>query len=79
MQWIAKVAPLWHGVVVARGFTTGNVDWLGVAGHLGYVALWIVVGIVRRDASTAREVVPVSTIFLRILPARRWWFAGRTG
>mgnify|MGYP000885027002 CR=1 FL=1 len=45
VQWLAKAAPLWHGVVVARQFTTGHVAWLGVAGHLGYVSLWIVVGI----------------------------------
>lgn len=45
VQWIAKIAPLWHGVVVARGFTTGNVDWPGVAGHMGYVALWLVAGL----------------------------------
>jgi lipooligosaccharide transport system permease protein len=44
VQWIAKVAPLWHGVVVARGFTSGTTDWPGVAGHLGYVALWGIVG-----------------------------------
>ena len=46
VQWIAKIAPLWHGVVVARGFTTGDVDWVGVAGHLGYVSLWVVAGLV---------------------------------
>ncbi|MDO8365046.1 MAG: ABC transporter permease [Actinomycetota bacterium] len=44
VQWVAKVAPLWHGVVVARGFTSGNVDWTGVAGHLSFVALWAVAG-----------------------------------
>lgn len=44
VQWVAKIAPLWHGVVVARGFTTEQVDWPGVAGHLGYVALWVVAG-----------------------------------
>ncbi|MGB8861457.1 MAG: ABC transporter permease [Ilumatobacteraceae bacterium] len=45
VQWIARVAPLWHGVVVARGFTTGSVDWPGVGGHLGYVAAWAVAGV----------------------------------
>jgi lipooligosaccharide transport system permease protein len=40
VQWIAKVAPLWHGVVVARGFTTARIDWVGAGGHLAYVALW---------------------------------------
>lgn len=46
VQWIAKVAPLWHGVVVARGFTSGDVEWLGVVGHLGYVSLWGIIGAV---------------------------------
>ncbi len=44
VQWLARVAPLWHGVVVARGLTTGGVDLLAAAGHLAYVALWAVVG-----------------------------------
>jgi hypothetical protein len=47
VQWIARVFPLWHGVVVARSFTTeriDEIDWLGVAGHLAYIALWALVG-----------------------------------
>jgi len=46
VQWLAKVAPLWHGVVVARSFTTGSVDWPGMAGHLAYIALWAAAGTV---------------------------------
>lgn len=45
VQWIARVFPLWHGVVMARNFSLGNVDWPGVAGHTAYIALWIVAGI----------------------------------
>jgi lipooligosaccharide transport system permease protein len=45
VQWIARVFPLWHGVVVARDFSVGDVDWSGVAGHLGYISLWIVAGV----------------------------------
>ena len=44
VQWLAKFPPLWHGVVVARGFTTGDIDWLATLGHLAYVCMWIVVG-----------------------------------
>ena len=44
VQWFAKVAPLWHGVVVARGATTGHLEALAAAGHLAYVALWAIVG-----------------------------------
>ena len=44
VQWLNKAWPLWHGVTVARSFTTGTMQWLGVFGHLGYVALWAAVG-----------------------------------
>lgn len=44
VQWIARVAPLWHGVVVARELTTGHIDTLAAVAHLGYVALWALVG-----------------------------------
>ena len=44
VQWLAQVAPLWHGVVVARGFTTGDIDLVAAAVHLAYIALWAVVG-----------------------------------
>lgn len=58
VQWIAKIAPLWHGVVVARGFTTGDVDWLGVAGHLGYASLWVVVGLVLATRRLSGKLYP---------------------
>ena len=45
IQWIAKFFPLWHGVVVARELSLGNVDWPGIAGHLTYASIWIVAGI----------------------------------
>jgi lipooligosaccharide transport system permease protein len=57
VQWIVRVFPLWHGVVVARDLTTrpaGDVDWVGAAAHLAYVSLWVVAGTVvsvRRLAS----------------------------
>ena len=45
IQWIAKFFPLWHGVVVARELSLGNVDWPGIVGHLTYASIWIVAGI----------------------------------
>ncbi len=45
VQWIAKFFPLWHGVVIARDFSLGDVDWAGVAGRTAYIALWIAAGI----------------------------------
>jgi len=44
VQWVAKAAPLWHGVVVARSFSTGHLEWRGVAGHVAFIAAWAVVG-----------------------------------
>ena len=58
VQWIAKVFPLWHGVVVARGFTTGNVDWRGVGGHLGYAVLWALVGVLVTTRRLRRKLYP---------------------
>lgn len=61
VQWIARAFPLWHGVVVARGFTTeqsGPVDWVGVAGHVAYIALWAVVGTVVAVRRLERRLYP---------------------
>ena len=44
VQWAARAFPLWHGVVVARAFTTGHVRPLAVLGHLAYCAAFVIVG-----------------------------------
>ncbi len=44
VQWAARAFPLWHGVVVARAFTTGHVRPLAVLGHLAYCAVFVIVG-----------------------------------
>lgn len=44
IQWIARAFPLWHGVVVARGFTAGGLNWAAALGHLAYIAAWAVAG-----------------------------------
>jgi lipooligosaccharide transport system permease protein len=44
VQWLAKVAPLWHGVVVARSLTESSFELAPSVGHLGYVSLWIAAG-----------------------------------
>ncbi len=58
VQWFARAFPLWHGVVVARGFTTGSVDWVGVAGHLAYMVLWAVVGTAVSVTRLSRRLYP---------------------
>lgn len=60
-QWFARLFPLWHGVVVSREFTTGRsggVGWAGVAGHLGYVCLWIAGGTVVSIRRLAGKLYP---------------------
>jgi lipooligosaccharide transport system permease protein len=44
VQWFARFAPLWHGVVVARSLTSGHAELRGTVGHAAYLALWIVAG-----------------------------------
>ncbi len=58
VQWFARAFPLWHGVVVARGFTTGSVDWDGVAVHLAYVLMWAGVGTAISRRRLARRLYP---------------------
>lgn len=63
VRWLAKVAPLWHGVVVARDFTSsssaGNsIDWAGAAGHLAYIATWAVAGIVVATRRLRKQLYP---------------------
>jgi len=45
VQWIVMALPLWHGVELIRGFTTGELDWWMLL-HLGYFAAMVAVGIV---------------------------------
>jgi lipooligosaccharide transport system permease protein len=42
--WIAYLTPIWHGVVLCRDLTLGSVDALAALGHVGYLALFVVVG-----------------------------------
>jgi hypothetical protein len=58
VQWVAKVFPLWHGVVVARGLTAGGLTWSDALGHLGYAAVWVVVGCVVSTRRLAVRLCP---------------------
>ena len=42
---LAYATPLWHGVALCRGFSTGRYDWLGVGGHVLYLAVLAMLGI----------------------------------
>lgn len=42
--WLVRGFPLWHGVVVARQFTTGDISWAAVMAHLAYIGSFVVIG-----------------------------------
>jgi lipooligosaccharide transport system permease protein len=43
LQPVAWISPLWHGVELCRGATTGTLG-LAAAGHVAYLAAFIAVG-----------------------------------
>lgn len=45
VQWIIQALPLWHGVELVRGLTTGVLS-LGMLGHVLYYVVMIAVGLV---------------------------------
>jgi lipooligosaccharide transport system permease protein len=45
IQWVIRCLPLWHGVELVRGLTTGAVD-VGMLWHVLYFAVMIVLGLV---------------------------------
>lgn len=44
IQWVVQAFPLWHGVELVRGLTTGALTW-GMLGHLAYYLVMIAVGL----------------------------------
>ena len=44
IQWLIEVFPLWHGVELVRGLTTGSLS-VGMLGHVLYFVVMIVVGL----------------------------------
>jgi lipooligosaccharide transport system permease protein len=45
MQYIIEALPLWHGVELIRGLTTGDLSW-GLLWHVLYFAVMIALGLV---------------------------------
>jgi lipooligosaccharide transport system permease protein len=41
---IAWLTPLWHGTQACRALALGDVRWLPLLGHLGYLLAWVAVG-----------------------------------
>lgn len=45
MQYIIEALPLWHGVELVRGLTTGDLTW-DLLWHVGYFAVMITLGLI---------------------------------
>jgi lipooligosaccharide transport system permease protein len=44
MEWLAWVTPLYHGVVLTRGFTLGTIGIWSALGHAAFLAAMVAVG-----------------------------------
>lgn len=45
IQWVVKALPLWHGIELIRGLTTGALSW-ALLGHVAYYLVMIAGGLV---------------------------------
>ena len=55
LEALAVVSPLWHGVELTRGFTTGGFSAAGAGGHAAVLSAYVAVGVfLARRAYTAR-------------------------
>jgi lipooligosaccharide transport system permease protein len=45
IQWIVQALPLWQGVELVRGLTTGSLD-VAMLGHVAYYLVLIVLGLI---------------------------------
>jgi lipooligosaccharide transport system permease protein len=52
---VAYITPLWHGVVLSRSLALGTADWLGALGHLAYLAIFVVGGLIAAERCYARR------------------------
>ena len=58
IRWLAWLSPLWHGNELARGAALGDLQWWPAAGHLTYLTVLLVAGLlVARHQYRARLVV----------------------
>jgi lipooligosaccharide transport system permease protein len=42
---LAYISPLWHGTELARGAALGNLSDLAILGHVAYLLVWLVAGV----------------------------------
>jgi lipooligosaccharide transport system permease protein len=60
IEWLAWLSPLWHGVDLMRALVLGGEASIGLGlalAHVGYLALWLVVGYVLGARAYHRKLV----------------------
>lgn len=55
IAWVSRAFPVWHGVELTRGLINGTIGLGPAAGHLGYLMLWVLAGIVLSIRSFTRR------------------------
>ncbi len=45
IQWVVQALPLWHGVELVRGLTTGDLS-VAMLGHVAYYLVMVIVGVI---------------------------------
>jgi lipooligosaccharide transport system permease protein len=58
LEGLARVSPLWHGVQLCRGATTGSIDPIAALGHAGVLAALVAVGVVAGRRTFTRGITP---------------------
>jgi lipooligosaccharide transport system permease protein len=57
LEWVAYATPLWHGVALSRGLALGTLDGGAALLHVGYLALWVAVGVALAARGFRRRLV----------------------
>jgi lipooligosaccharide transport system permease protein len=57
LQPIAYITPLWHGVDLCRDLSLGTASVLGSLGHVAYLSLWMVSGVLIANVTYRRRLV----------------------
>ena len=45
LAWVSRVFPVWHGVELSRGLVNGSIDTAAGLGHVAYLLVWVVAGV----------------------------------
>lgn len=57
LEWVAYATPLWHGVDLCRELTLGTVHPLRALGHIAYLLVFVVVGLLWGERTYARRLL----------------------